>query len=284
MHDNDPTPQDTPGESSLLEGIEQPTEPAAGATRKRRLPRLGSMTVGELLSKRSFHVGVGIVALVLLGIGISSWVGKRHQPPPDFVGTRLDTVLDYALLSGDFNALPLQERLELLQDLIERMKNMSSEDSVFLAAFAAQIEGEIREQLEENVARLVVDVWDEHSLDYSRVPPEGREEYLEDVFVEMSEMLEGLAGETRDVTPEERIQEVRRQADRDIERQREGRGANARQLGRLTAFLEEGIGDHATPQERVRGQAMLRDMTRMLRGQDPLTGEPLPEPTATPDQ
>jgi hypothetical protein len=46
-------------------------------------------------------------------------------------------------------------------------------------------------------------------------------------------------------------------------------------LGRVFEFMNNNVGSHATPEQRTRGLQMMRDMTRMFRGQDIATGKPL---------
>jgi hypothetical protein len=152
---------------------------------------------------------------------------------------------------------------------------MSSRDSMLLAAFASGIESSARSQLEENAALLAVDAWDKYAKDYGSVPGAERTAYLESTLVEFMKMMEAVGGVTRDVSDEDRLSEARRQAkrDQDVLRDPEKRPDNEG-LADFVSFINNKVASRATPQQRVRGQQMMRDMTRMLRGQDIATGKP----------
>ncbi|GIW74677.1 MAG: hypothetical protein KatS3mg103_1199 [Phycisphaerales bacterium] len=207
----------------------------------------------------------GLAALLALGFGVYLLV--RPTPVPDYATGRIDTLMDFTLLKSEFNALPLERRLELVGLLAERLQGMSSSESLMLAAFAGSIRGKAREQLEENISRLAIDLWDSLAEDYQDVPPEQREQYLAEAFVRFETTLEALGGQVRDRTPEERLERARRQAQRDQQAIQDGRGPPARVVGRMFEVMNNNFGRHASPVERRRGELLMRDMTRFLRGQ-----------------
>lgn len=216
-----------------------------------------------------------LAAVAVIGVGIGSYAAFRPTPMPDYGMGDLDDVLGYTLLSEEFNRLPVEERLKLIGQLVERFKKMDAGDSVLLASFAEGIAGPARQQLMENASRLAVDTWDKFAVDYAEVPAGEQEKFLDNTFVEFTKMMEAVAGEPRDVSDEERLAEGRRQAQRDLEVMRSGdRRPPAQALGRMFRFMNEGVGGHASPTQRVRGQQMMRDMVRHLRGQDVSTGAP----------
>lgn len=221
---------------------------------------------------RALAISAGAAAAVALGLGLYLWL--RPVPRPDYLNDDLDSVLNYTLLTEEFNRLPVEERLKLIGELVQRFRGMSANDSVLMAAFAAGIAGAARDQLMENGSRLAVDVWDKFAADYAKVPPESREQYLDRSFVEFTKMMEGLGGKPRNISDEERLAEGRRQAARDLEVMRSGdRGPRNEDMGRMFTFMNQDVGRHATPAQRVRGQQMMRDMTRRLRGLDVATGK-----------
>jgi hypothetical protein len=223
-------------------------------------------------------VAAFVVAVVGAGVGV--YFAVRPVPQPDYMNDSMSEVFNYTLLTDEFNKLPVEKRLELIASLIKRLQGMSRQDSVLLAAFGAGIAGQAREQVKENVSRLGVDMLDKYAKDYRNVPEGERERYLEQSFLDMAKTMEALGGRPRDISDEERLAEVRRQAQRDRERLREagatGRGPDGEDLGGFFNFMNNEVGSRATPQQRVRGQQMLRDMGRMFRNQDPETGKPLP--------
>jgi hypothetical protein len=228
---------------------------------------------GAAFKKRFF--GFGGAAALAIGLGLYFWL--RPVPQPDYATDGLDEVFDYTLLTDEFNNLPVEERLKLMGQLVQRLRSMSAGDSVLLGAFAAGIAGSARDQIEKNMSRLAIDVWDKHALQYQDVPAEGRAEYLESTFVEFTKMMEAVAGEPREISDEERLAEVRRDIARDRERlSQPDRQPRGEELGRFFGFMNNNVGGNATAQQRTRGQQMLRDMMRHFRGQDIATGKPMP--------
>ncbi|MEO0483475.1 MAG: hypothetical protein AAF138_07595 [Planctomycetota bacterium] len=84
--------------------------------------------------------GALVLALVL-------WLALRGPSKPNFEIADLDDVLGFALLEDSFNDLPVEERIELVGTMVGRFQSMDAGDSVLLAAFAAGVTGEAREQL-----------------------------------------------------------------------------------------------------------------------------------------
>jgi hypothetical protein len=217
----------------------------------------------------------GSPVLVLLLAGLGWWVfGPRLQP--DYDRAPIDDVFDYTMLSDEFNRLPIEERLKLIGKLVQRMKGMSADDSVLLAAFASGIGGAARHQLEENASRLAIDMWDKYAKDYGAVPPDKREEYLENTYVEFTKMMEDLSGQHREMSDADRINEGKAQGQKDMKWAKEhpDKLPDGEAMGRVAAVLNNSVGTHATPEQRARGQLMMRDMVREFRGQDPTTGKP----------
>lgn len=216
----------------------------------------------------------GGAAIVAMGIGLYFIV--RPIPQPDYLYAPMDDVLGFTMLTDEFNRLPAEERLKLMGDLVKRLRNMSSQDSLLMAGFAAGIAGKAREQIESNLSRLAVDTWDIYAKDYDKVSEDEREAYLERTFVEFSKLMETVGGEARDVSDERRLEEVRGQAARDRQALAENpeRAPGGEMLGSAFHLLTNNMGSRATPQQRARGGQMMRDMTRHFRGQDINTGKP----------
>lgn len=216
-----------------------------------------------------------IGAVAVLGVGIGLYFALRPVPQPDYLRDPLDDVFNYTLLTDEFNKLSVEKRLELIGQLVQRMKSMSSGDSMLLAGFAAGIAGAARKQIEENASKLAIDTWDKYAKDYATVPESERAEYLDRTFLEFVKMMETVAGEMRDEPDEKRLADVRRQAQRDRERMSNPNQApSGRELGRAFTFMDRTVGGHATAEKRQRGMLMMRDMVRHFRGQDPGTGKP----------
>lgn len=226
--------------------------------KRRKRGRLGSITLGVMAL-----AGLVVAVALLLPMG-----------KPDYQKGRMDRVFTYTLLTDQFNDLPIEERLRLIGMLRERLESMSSGDSKLLVAFAAGIAGAAREQLQENVSRLLIDTWDMYASDYVSVPEEERGQYIDDAAIALHKLMDTLGGSTREMSDGERLDEMRQQAARDMETMRDPENRpDSQQAAWLFKFMNSDVGGHATAQQRLRGQQMWRDMTRRLRGQDLATGK-----------
>ncbi len=203
---------------------------------------------------------------LLAALGFGAWMLFRPIPQPDYTKAGLDSIFNYTLLTDEFNRLPIEKRMELIGQLVSRLKNMGSGDSVLLGAFAAGIAGAAREQIEENVSRLAIDLWDKHAAGYQNVPAADRDKYLDKVFLDFVKTMETVSGEQIKQSDEELLADVRKQGERDRRNMASGRGMPPPEaLGRTFTFLRYNVGGHASPAQKTRGQLMLRDMVRHFR-------------------
>lgn len=286
------TPNATSLRGSLLDDIvQEPPKPPAAARRLVRSLKAPAFIVTRWNRGRTWWSGqmkdpakrrktlrtvYAASAVAAAGLAIGAYFWLRPVPQPDYLADPLNDVFNYTLLTDEFNKLPVEERLKLIGQLVQRLKGMSGNDSLLMASFAAGIAGAARQQIEENGARLAVDTWDKYAKDYSKVGDDERDEYLDKTFVEFAKMMEAVGGQPRDVSDEQRLEEVKRQANRDREALRKdpSRGPSSRDLGRVFTFMDRNIGGHANAEQRQRGMLMMRDMVRHFRGQDVSTGKP----------
>jgi hypothetical protein len=221
------------------------------------------------------------LALALVGGGIGAYFAFREKPQPDYLTSDIDDILDFTVLSDEFNNLPIAKRMELLGQLVQRLKALDSDDSEMLAAFAAGIKGDIRRQLEENISRLAIDAWDEKAADYEKLgrnaSPDERKEFLERSYVDFEKMMEAVGGgRQRPISDEERLARAKRNGKREYESFKEGKRPTNESLGETIGLINNRMASNASPAQQARGAKMMRDMTRVFRGQDPATGAPLP--------
>lgn len=289
MSDSNPNSNPNSTSSSLLEGIDAPPPPSAPrVTWSSRLRDNWNARMADPARARKTKRLSGALGVILfIGLGVGAYFAFRPVPQPDYLDGQIDDVFNYTLLTDEFNALPIEKRLELISKLIKRLQGMKGKDSVMLAAFASGIAGTAREQVKENASRLAIDMWDKYAKDYRNVPEESREEYLERTFVEFMKTMEAMTGQPRDISDEERVAEVRRQAQRDREAMRDpSRTPDGEFLGGFYEFMNNDVGSRASPQQKQRGSQMMRDMARHFRGQDPETGKAdpaaAPAPSGTP--
>ncbi len=260
------------GTGSLLEGLEETAAPVRSRpTTAQWLRGLSGGSAGWLRSAWAHptsRVLVGASALMLATSGaLGAWLVFRPVPQPDYESGGLDTLFHYTLLTDEFNRLPIDERIELIGQLVSRLQGMDGSDSVLIAAFAASITGEARDQLIENASRVMVDLTDRAAAGYN---PGGTEEertaYIESSVVEMMRAMRTMAGETDDISDEELLNDARDQAARDADAFSDG-GVTADQLGQMSGFLTRTMGGSSSTQQKLRMARFGRDMSRTLRQQ-----------------
>jgi hypothetical protein len=245
--------------------------------KRRKRSSLANLSVGELVARgrtamcgtstRRKHTAlIGIPLLLPLGLG--AFFIFKPMSKPDYQRDGLRRVMTYTLLTDQFNRLPIEERVKLISQLVARFKGMSSSDSVLLAAFAAGIQGEARKQMEENASKMMVDLWDKYASQYAGVGKEDRTAFLDRTIVDLQKLMEGMGGETRDMTDEQRLAEAKEQAKRDEKRMAGSGALPTRAMGRMMEVMNGNIGSHASPAQRARGLAMMGDMMNHLRGHD----------------
>jgi hypothetical protein len=251
---------------------------AAPAVPAERWAERADRVLRRALRSRGLWAVVAAGGAVLASWGVSSsWRTLFPRATPNVAEGDIEDALDFALLSGDFNRLSVDERLRIVRELLGRMRSGSADDSALVAAFAAGISGAAREQLRTNAEQLFVDVWADYAVRYTAVSAKDREKFLEEAFASFSELGEELSGVSSGRNAEERLKDAKEDAQRDQQRLRgEDRGLSAERAGRFFGFMTgRGLGK-TTPAQRDSMQRMQRDMVRYLRGQDLDTGRPRP--------
>jgi hypothetical protein len=229
--------------------------------------------------RRGFRAAVVAGACVLMVSGSAGgyWL-LRGRAAPDMLVADLPDALDFAIASEDFNRLPLEERLRLLEDLFRRLRGMSQGDSVELAAFASGLTGKLRAQLERNARKLAVDVWVDQARRYANLPKERRADFLDQSLLELVRLGERVSGFESGKTDSELLGDAKKNAQRDAARAREADVAKELpgtdvMATRIMREVQKGS-EFAPPAERANMSRFMRDMTRNLRGQDLDTGGP----------
>lgn len=273
-----------PGGGSLLDGIDVPPPRQPGPRRRQRAARADRPFLPPILhDNRAFRwvrghrrIAAGALALLVIGAGVFVWDQFRFKHPPDYAVAPMDELLDYTLITDDFNQLPIEQRLELLRELVKRFGAMEGQESVLMAQWAAMISGDLREQMMKNASLLAIDLWDDYAARYQTIEPEKRAEYMDQTVIEFLKTMESFNPDgPREIPDEKRLEEARAQAQRDQNAIRTGQLSGG-QLGRMADFMRNGMGQFAAPQKQTRAAQLMRDMTRHLRGQDIATGKALP--------
>lgn len=258
---------------SLLDDLDT-TPASAKPVRPKTIPwlkRNWNRVHHDRRARTAFGACAGMLMLSGLIVGVASALPAAR---PDYGSGRIDTLFEYTLLTDEFNRLSVQERAELIGQLVDRIGSMGSSDSVLLAAFASSIRGEARDQLLENASRLFIDMIDEQAVAYDpTLPKEEREKQLDATIATMHKLFATMGGDDSDKTDEERVAEAEAQAQRDLQAVEDGE-FSARDAGQFFGTMNRVLGSRSSPQQTARGGRMLRDMTRRLRGQDIDTGKP----------
>lgn len=268
------------GEGSLMDGLGMPAPTEAAASAGGKKPRGPKPFWPRWMRvpgwcRRNPGPSWTAVALLVTALGIGVYYAVRPIPRPDYETGDMDDLLEYTLLSDDFNKLPIDERMRLLKQVIQRFSTMSSDDSVAMAAWAAAIKDELRDKIMKNASLVVMDLWDKQASDYRAVPEGEKDQWMDKTIVDLMKTMEDLSPMgPRNISDEERLAEAKAQAARDQKQLRSDDAPSSGDLGRMADFMRNGMGKFASPQQQVRAQQLMRDMTRHLRGQDIATGKP----------
>lgn len=268
---------------SLLTDEDSRPEPAPRVKRDRWDRRLDARIragVWTVFHEPKMGRRAGLVAgVAAIGVAVGTYFVFRPTPQPDFMTANVDVLFNYTLLTDDFNKLSIEKRLELIGELVQRLKSIDADQSLLMAAFAAQISGEVRTQFEKNASLLAVDLFDEYAEEFNpNAAQADRDRYVENTFIEFQKTLERVAGEERDISDEDRLIEGRRQAQRDLEFVQSGR-MPVENTVRMITFLNNGVGQHASGHQKIRINSMITQMVKTLR-----EGEVPPEPEKEPRQ
>lgn len=270
---------DRPGDAysnmpSLLDeqqAADERREQARRAAPARRRPGAG-------LARLAPFIGGGLALAGVIAGGAIAWSALRPVNPPDVFDDPFDDVLAFALLEEDFNSLPLEERLALVRQIAERFSSLSAGDSAVMAAFAAGIKGEAREQLMRNTRYLMVDVMDKYALAYAKVEGD-REAAIERSMLEMIGLMQDLrraAGDEPRLTPDETLNRIkeRSRAEADENRREADSSLEGDEAAAALEFVRRDINEYSSPGERARVTRFMRDTARYLQGRDVETGQP----------
>lgn len=257
-----------------------PGAPNMGARNDRRMGAAGQF---EGMWARIIRSGkpIGIV-IAALGVLAGSVMGVRAFAPispPDSFTDPLDDVLGFALLDADFSRLPLEKRIELAKEIAARLRSLSAQESALMAAFAAGIAGKARERLQDNLATLMVDLFDSYAQRYARIPPDQKERFIQESLLEMIALQQELdpTAEPATESPQESLDEIKSGSTRRAERRAAGGGATSITRSRAEDSLtriEQDVNTRTSPAERGRTVRFMRDTVRYLRSQDIDTGKP----------
>ena len=269
-------PMNNLGQGSLLDGLQIPVQ-APRVPMRQRLNRAWETRVASwrawatAVPGRATNLkraGVVLAGLTVVGLGVGGWAVFGPKRQPDYAVDPFDDVLDFTMLSDEFNSLPIDERLRLIKELVGRFNSMDGSDSELVAAFAAGISGKARKQLEKNASKLVLDVLDREAVKYESAPPEERVKAIETTFVALFKTMDALDGKETTKTDEQIVEEGKEEAERGKEWiKKQDRERLGRNTGRMMLTLNDTVAKQSSAQQRGRMGLVMRDMTRHLRGE-----------------
>jgi len=187
-------------------------------------------------------------------------------PQPDYESADMSKMFNYTLLTDEFNRLPVKERLELVSQLYNRVRDMDASESAMMASFFAGVAGEARQQLEKNAGKLLVDATDMVAKDYTSVPPEQKKSYLDDAYIRLVRLTEPFDSSIANKSDEEILERGKRDATNNRDSIKNGE-VTAKQASRMLVFMDRQVQKSATIRQQQRLTLFMRDMTRNLRGE-----------------
>lgn len=226
--------------------------------------------LSELVIERRREVLGSLLIILLCGLVaflLWWWYVIRWQAPPSIFDSPVQNVLGY-LAMDDFSQLPLEERVQFLLEFSDRFRGMEQSESATMAAFLAGISGPVRETATENVRKLAKDILAEGASDYVNIPFAERGEFLDAWVIRWTKVGERMAmGEERGKTDEERVSDMRNQAQRDNTRKRdESRipDLTAVSAVRFMDFWSSEVESTASPREQGQIVVFMTDLRKHL--------------------
>ncbi len=211
------------------------------------------------------RLGVTALGLAVVAGGAAAWV-YRPMPKPDAATAAVETMAEF-VTRKEFNTLPARDRLNYMLEMLDRLRTFDQEDAAELAEFVAEVNYNVRQQVEENMRLLVVDLMSESAVEYAELPPHERGAFLDQWLLEMDKLGDRINDRQRDVSDEDRLVKMNEQAQRDTERAREQ--SRALQPDRVEGFFEfyNEQSDSMGAVQRGQVARFLRDMSRHVRGE-----------------
>lgn len=212
-------------------------------------------------AKRVFGHATILWCLVFLsGFGFYAYWERHHKP--NYALDPIDDVAEFTFLRDDFNNLSIEERLKLIREFADRLRDASSSDSAMLASFAAGISGKAREQIAANASRLMLDMVDKSAIEYASLTGADREKFLEKSVIEWTRIADQVGGRG-ERTDEEILADVKKETEqREKMRERMGPERSARMASGIMSFLNNNVAKHSNPIQQQRTLQMMADVNK----------------------
>jgi hypothetical protein len=224
--------------------------------------------IDEFLVERRREILSGFAAIAIVGgLGATAywWFEVRWKPPPSIFDTPVDDVLGYLALD-DFNTLSLEERMRFLLEFADRFRGLSQSESAVMAGFLAGLSGPAREQLTQNARQLAKDILAQGADRYLALPAAERAKFLDEWLLEWTKLGERLAtGEVSDTPDQERLRDIKEDAKRDANRERDAARIpllNDRSASRFLDFWSSDVESASSPKEQGQITRFMEDLRK----------------------
>ena len=224
------------------------------------------------LGERRREVTIGASGLlVALLAGLLVWWAffVRWQPPPSIFDSPVQDVLGY-LAMDDFSQLPMEERVRFLIEFSDRFRGMEQSDSATMAAFIAGATGPVRETAVQNIRVLAKDIMVDGAAEYVNLPFADRAAFLDEWVLKWTALGErAVTGEDPSGTDEERLADMRADAERDTTREiDESRIPDLTTVGavRFMDFWSSEVETSTSPREQGQIVVFMRDLRKHFTG------------------
>lgn len=230
-------------------------------------PTLAERLVSALepyTSSKTFmrRVWIGVAAAGVAAAGVGGYLYWERHHRPDYALDPIDDVAEFTFLRDDFNSLSIDERLKLIREFADRLRDASSSDSAMLASFAAGISGKAREQIAANASRLMLDMVDKSAIEYASLSGREREQFLEKSVIEWTRIADQIAGRG-ERTDEAILADIKRETEqRERMRERMGPERSARMASGIMSFLNNNVAKHSNPIQQQRTLQMMADVNK----------------------
>ena len=211
-----------------------------------------------------------IGSVVALAAACAVWAASALIPTkaPDAARAEVRSVAAF-VMDEDFNRLPTRERISFLQQFYARFRDFNEEDAVLLAEFIAEMNRDMRQQIEENMKRLAYDYFNESAAVYVHVPPGQREAFIRNLLLEMDKLADSFGNPDRQATDEERFAAMQRQGQREREEAREDSTSTVRadRVDWLFETYNDEVAREVPATQRGNIAKLMLDLTKVRRGE-----------------
>lgn len=198
------------------------------------------------IDSRFKRAAVAVALLVFIAGGAALVWRSLPTRPPSIFDSPVDDVAAF-LAGDDFNDLSIDERLAFLSDTVRRFRGMSQTDSAVAAAFFAGLTGPASEQMINNARVLGKDVLMQGAEEFQKInDPKARAAFLDQWLVKWARFGQEMTGQTPAGDDTSLLDDLARQAQRDVERQGPMDALIAQQM---MDFWVQDVATVATPRE-----------------------------------